>query len=207
MLIVDSFAPWLQVFFLSMTEPSGRLVVEFVTGWLFAPGRSLGDRIRASGRHSRSSYYRLLAAARWSVDEVSWRLLSKFLQWFPQDTLYLIGDDTLLARKGPKVYAAGMHRDPLLSRRNRTIMRWGHCWVVLGVWLSSRRDPAHGYCLPVLMRLYLDHRTAQNLGRPHRAKSDLMIEMVTELERRWPQQKMHFIGDFSYTTPCSLRRP
>jgi len=69
------------------------------------------------------SYYRLLAAARWSIDEVSWRLLSKFLQWFPQDTLYLIGDDTLLARKGLKVYAAGMHRDPLLSTRKRTIKR------------------------------------------------------------------------------------
>jgi len=52
MLIVDSFVPWLQVFLLSMTEPSGRLVVEFLTGWLFSPGRSLCDRIRASGQHS-----------------------------------------------------------------------------------------------------------------------------------------------------------
>jgi hypothetical protein len=206
MLIVDSFVPWLQVFFLSMTEPSGRLAVEFMTGWLFSPGRSLGDRIRASGQHSRSAYYRLLTAARWSVDEVSWRLLSKFLQWFPQDTLYLIGDDTLLPRKGPRVYAAGMHRDPLRSTRTHTIKCWGHCWVVLGVGLSSRRDPSHWYCLPVLMRLYLNQRTAKNLGRPYRTKSDLMIEMVTELERRWPQQKLHFIGDYSYTTPSSLRR-
>ena len=206
MLIVDSFVPWLQVFFLSMTEPSGRLAVEFVTGWLFSPGRSLGDRIRASGQHSRSAYYRLLAAARWSIDEVSWRLLGKFLLWFPQDTLYLLGDDTLFARKGPKVYAAGMHRDPLLSTRIRTIKRWGHCWVVLGVGLRSRRDPTHWYCLPVMMRLYLDQRTAKNLGCPHRTKSELMIEMVTEIERRWPQQKLHFIGDYSYTAPSVLQR-
>ena len=206
MLIVDSFVPWLQVFFLSMTEPSGRLAVEFVTGWLFSPGRSLGDRIRASGQHSRSAYYRLLASASWSIDEVSGRLLLKILEWFPQDILFLIGDDTLLARKGPKVYAAGMHRDPLLSTRTRTIKRWGHCWVVLGVGLRSRRDPTHWYCLPVMMRLYLDQRTAKNLGRPHRTKSDLMIEMVAEVERRLPQQKLHFIGDYSYTTPSSLRR-
>lgn len=206
MLIVDSFVPWLQVFFLSMTEPSGRLVVEFVTGWLFSPGRSLCDRVRASGQHSRSSYYRLLAGARWSIDEVSWRLLFKFLEWFPQDTLFLIGDDTLLARKGSKVYAAGMHRDPVLSTRSRTIKRWGHSWVVLGVSLRSRRDPAHWYCLPVMMRLYLDHRTAKNLGHPYRTKSELMIEMVTEIERRLPQQKLHFIGDYGYTAPKSLKR-
>jgi hypothetical protein len=206
MLIVDSFVPWLQVFFLSMTEPSGRVAVEFITGWLFSPGRSLGDRMRASGQHSRAAYYRLLASASWSVDEVSGRLLLKFLEWFPQDILFLIGDDTWLARKGSKVYAAGMHRDPVLSTRTRTIKRWGHCWVVLGVGLRSRRDPTHWYCLPVMMRLYLDQRTAQNLGRPYRTKCDLMIEMVTEIEQRLPQQKLHFIGDYSYTTPSSLRR-
>jgi hypothetical protein len=206
MLIVDSFLPWLQVFFLSMTEPSGRLVIELVTGWLLSPGWSLRDRIRATGQHSRSAYYRLLAGARWSVDEVSWRLLVKFLAWRPQDILFLIGDDSFFARKGSQVYAAGMHRDPVLSTRTRTIKRWGHSWVVLGVGLCSRHDPSHWYCLPLLMRLYLDQRTAKKLGRPYRTKSDLMIEMVAEIERRFPQQKLHFIGDYSYTAPKSLKR-
>lgn len=111
MSIVSSFLPWLQVFFLQMTEPTGHAMVALLGGWLFSPGHSLADRIRAavSGRH-RASYYRVLGGARWSVDAVSWRLLALFLHWHPQETLLLVGDDTFLPRKGPKVFAAGMRK-------------------------------------------------------------------------------------------------
>ncbi len=35
----------------------------------------------------------------------------------PQVTVFLAGDDTLLNRRGLKMFGAGMHRDPLLSSR------------------------------------------------------------------------------------------
>lgn len=207
MTIVRSFLPWLQVFFLQMTEPSGRALVALVSGWLLLPGHSLADRIRAAavGRH-RASYYRVLAGARWSLDAVGWRLLVLFLRWHPQETLLLIGDDTFLPRKGSKVFAAGMHRDPCLSTRQRTIKRWGHCWVVLSVALRSRHDPDRWFCLPVMMRLHVNEATAKKLGRPYRAKTDEMVEMLLSVEQRLPQQKLHFIADYGYTAPNMLRR-
>lgn len=207
MLIVDSFVPWLQVFFLSMSEPTGRTLISLVSGWLLLPGRSLADRIRAAeGQRHRASYYRLFSSAAWSLDAVSWRLLLRLLRWWPQKTLLLVGDDTLLPRKGPKVFAAGMHRDACLSTRSRTVKRWGHCWVVLGVVLTSRHDPHHSLCLPVMLRLFTGQATAKKLGWRYQSKSELMLEMLTQLERRLPQQKLHFLGDYGYTAPALLAR-
>jgi hypothetical protein len=195
------------VFFLQMTEPTGRALVVLLSGWLLLPGHSLADRIRAAagGRH-RASYYRVLASARWSLDAVSWRLLTLFLRWHPQETLLLVGDDTFLPRKGRKVFAAGMHRDPCLSTRHRKIKRWGHCWVVLSVALRSRHDPDCWFCLPVMMRLHVNEATAKKLGRRYRAKTDRMVEMLRCVEKRLSQQKLHFIADYGYTAPNMLCR-
>ena len=207
MSIVDSFLPWLQVFYLPMTEPTGRALVALVTGWLFLPGRSLADRIRAAaGKLHCASYYRVLATARWSVDDVSGRLLAMFLHRWPQQTLILVGDDTLLPRKGRKVFSAGMHRDPCLSTRQSTVKRWGHCWVVLSVVLRSSRDSTHYFCLPLMMRLYINEATAKSQRRKCRAKTDLMLEMLQLIEQRLPQQKLHFIADYGYTAPAMLGR-
>ena len=205
--IVSSFVPWLQVFFLEMTEPTGRAMVSLISGWLFSPGRSLADRIRAAvGDRHRASYYYVLSAANWSIAAVGWRLLTTFLGWYPQETLFLVGDDTFLPRKGPKVFAAGMHRDPCLSTRQRKIKRWGHCWVVLSVVLRSRHDPHRYFCLPVMMRLYLSPGTVEKLGCRYRSKTDLMIQMLRAVGRRFPQQKLHFMGDYGYTAPAVLGR-
>jgi hypothetical protein len=124
MTIVSSFLPFLHVFFLTMTEPTANAFLELVTGWVFAPGRSLADRIRAiaSGRPA-SAYYRVLASASWSIEEAGLRLLTFILRRWPQQVLFLVGDDTLVPRKGPKVFGAGMHRDGCLSTRTRTIKR------------------------------------------------------------------------------------
>lgn len=203
--IVSSFMPLLQVFFLTMTEPTGQAFVALVTGWLFAPGRSLADRIRAiPSPRCPDTYYRVLGSAVWSIDEVGLRLLKFLLRRWPQETLFLVGDDTLLPRKGPKVFGAGMHRDGCLSTRSKAVKRWGHAWVVLSVVFESHRHPGRYYSLPVLMRLYLSKATAKKLRRTYRKKSDLMLDLLHRLERELPQQKLHFLGDYGYTAPALL---
>lgn len=205
MTMVSSFLPFLQVFFLAMTEPTGHAFVTLVTGWLFAPGRSLADRIRASAsERCPDTYYRVLARASWSIDEVGLRLLKFILRRWPQETLFLVGDDTFLARKGSKIFGAGMHRDGCLSTRTRTVKRWGHAWVVLSVVFESRRHPGRSYSLPVLMQLYGNEATAKKLRRKYRKKSTLMVEMLCRLERALPGQKLHFLGDYGYTAPAVL---
>jgi len=205
MTIVSSFMPFLQVFFLAMTEPTAQAFVPLVTGWLFAPGRSLADRIRAiGGPRCPDTYYRVLASASWSIDEVGLRLLVFILRRWPQAVLFLVGDDTLLPRKGAKVFGAGMHRDGVLSTRTRTVKRWGHAWVVLSVVFESRRNPGRYYSLPVLMQLYLSPATAKKLGRKYWKKSEILVGLLRRIERALPSQKLHFLGDYGYTAPALL---
>jgi hypothetical protein len=203
MTIVSSFQRFLQVFLLAMHEPTARVFSDLVTGWLFAPGRSLADRIRAASiRHSASAYYRVLASGCWSLEEVGLRLLK--LLHRSSDTLFLVGDDTFVAHKGSKVFGTGMHRDGCLSTRTRTIKRWGHAWVVLSVLKESRRQPGRYYALPVLVRLYLSEGTARKLGRKYRKKTELLIEMLRRMDAELPDQKLHFLGDYGYTAPAVL---
>jgi hypothetical protein len=205
--IVSSFTPFLQVFFLAMTDPTAHAFVALVTGWLFAPGRSLADRIRAiASPRCPDTYYRVLASAAWSIDEVGLRLLKFILRRWPPAILFLVGDDTLLPRKGSKVFGAGMHRDGCLSTRTKTVQRWGHAWVVLSVVFESRRHPGRYYSLPVLMQLYLNEATAKKLRRKYRKKTELMIDLLRRLERELPEQKLHFLGDYGYTAPAVLGR-
>jgi hypothetical protein len=205
MRIVSSFVPLLQVFYLSMTERTGRALIELVTGWVLVPGRAIADRCRAScSERAVDAYYRVLDKARWSMEEVSMRLLKLIIGRWPQEMLFLVGDDTFLARKGSKVFGAGMHRDGCLSTRSRTIRRWGHNWVVLCVLVESKRHPGRFYSLPVLMELYLNKATAKKLHRKHRKKTEIMLDLVRRVERELPEQKLHFLGDYGYTAPAVL---
>lgn len=205
MTIVSSFVPFLHVFLLTMTEPTANAFLELVTGWVFAPGRSLADRIRAIGsRRSPAGYYRVLSSAAWSIEEVGLRLLKFILSRWPQEVLLLVGDDTLVPRRGAKVFGAGMHRDGVLSTRTRTVKRWGHNWVVLSLVLESHRHPGRYWSLPLLIELYLNQATAQKLGRKYRKKTEIMLGLVRCLERALPEQKLHFLGDYGYTAPAVL---
>jgi hypothetical protein len=205
--IVYSFERLLQVFMLAMTEPTAESFRQLVAGWMFAPRRSLMGMIRASGvdRHH-AAFHRVFSAARWSLDEVGLRLFDLILRLAPQRIVFLAGDDTLISRRGLKIFGTGMHRDPCLSSRSHTVTRWGHCWVVLTVVIESPRTPGRYFALPVLARLYLNHQAAAKWRRTYRSKTDLMIEMLQRIEGHASGKALHFLGDSAYTAPAVLAR-
>jgi hypothetical protein len=206
--IATTFIPLLQVFSDVMTQPTAESFRQLVAGWLFAPRRTVLGMMRSSNNTSKhhSAYHRVFASAKWSVDRVGLTLFNLVIQLTDQDTYYLVGDDTTLARTGLKVFGAGMHRDACLSSRGFTVVRWGHCWVVLAVIISSRRNPERKFAIPILMRLYLNQKTNDRLGRKHRKKTDLMIEMLEQLHEHASHLKLHFLGDSAYTGPRMLAR-
>jgi hypothetical protein len=205
--IVYSFERLLQVFALTMTEPTAATFRQLVAGWVFAPRRSLLGMVRATGaqRHH-SAFHRVFSAARWSLDEVGLRLFDLILRLAPQETVFLVGDDTLISRRGLRIFGTGMHRDACLSSRSHTVTRWGHCWVVLSVVIESPRTPGRYYALPVLARLYLNQKAAAKWRRKYRSKSDLLIEMLQRVEGHASGKALHFLGDSAYTAPAVLAR-
>ena len=163
--------------------------------------------VRCSGttRHH-AAFHRVFAAAKWSIDRVGLAIFILTLRLAPQETVFLAGDDTLLSRCGLKIFGVGMHRDPCLSSRSHTVTRWGHCWVVLSIVIESPRTPGRYFALPILMRLYLNKKTAAKWNRKYRSKTDLMIEMLECLEKHAGDKNLHFLGDSAFTAPAVLAR-
>ena len=213
--ICSSFVQLLQVFSVTMTSRTHASLVELMAGWVFAPRRTIMGMIRAGGadRHH-SAFHRIFATAKWSIDAVGLAVYDLIRKRLPQETFFLVGDDTLLSRRGLKMFGAGMHRDPMLSSRGFTVLRWGHCWVVLCVVVESPRTPGRCFALPILARLYLNKKAAQKWNRAYRTKPELMLEMLELVQAHDPEQSLHFLGDSAYwaivrTHPvrCSARSP
>ena len=175
--ICSSFAPLLQVFAVAMTAPTHANLVELMNGWVFAPRRTIMGMVRAGGseRHH-STFHRIFATATWSIDTVGMAVYDLIRKLLPQETVFLAGDDTLLNRRGLKIFGAGMHRDPLLSSRSFTVVRWGHCWVVLCVVIESPRTKGRYFALPILARLYVNKKTSDKWNRVYRTKPEMMLE-------------------------------
>lgn len=205
--IVSSFADLLQVFAVTMTPASSQNLRELMTGWVFAPRRTIMGMLRAGGtqRHH-SAFHRLFASAKWSVDRTGLAVYDLIRRRLPQAVVFLAGDDTLLNRRGLKVFGAGMHRDPLLSSRSFTVTRWGHCWVVLCVVIESPRTPGRYFALPILARLYLNKKSAAKWNRAYRTKPELMLEMLRLVHAHDCSQKLHFLGDSAYTSSSMLAK-
>ena len=205
--IVNSFADLLQVFSVTMAPATSENFRDLVVGWVFAPRRTITGMLRAGGveRHH-SSYHRLFASAKWSVDRAGLAVYDLIRRYVPQTVVFLSGDDTLLNRRGLKVFGTGMHRDPLLSSRSFTVTRWGHCWVVLCVVIESPRTPGRYFALPILARLYLNKKSAAKWNRTYRTKPALMLELLKLVSAHDSSQSLHFLGDSAYTSSSMLEK-
>lgn len=205
--LVTSFTALMQGFACTMTKPTLVTFEQLATGWVFAPKRTLSDIVRAgaSGRHH-AALHRLFASASWSIEMTGMAVLSLILRLIDPPALFLAVDDTLVPRRGLKVFGTGMHRDPMLSSRGHTVTRWANCWVVLSVVIESPRRPGRFFALPVLARLYLDKKSAAKWQRTYQSKTDLMIEMLCAVRRKAQRRKLHLLGDVAYTAPAVLAR-
>ena len=108
----------------------------------------------------------------------------------PDAPIRVAVDDTLMRRRGRKVYGAAWHHDPLAAGRRRTA--WGNCWVVAGILVDLPFVPHRAVCLPVLGRLWRPKTPA--------SKPTLARELVALLADRFPNRRLHLVGDAGYAT-------
>jgi hypothetical protein len=116
-----------------------------------------------AGVKHHSVFHRVFSAARWSLDGFGlavFRLIEPHLD--AQQPVLLAVDDTLARKRGLKIFGVGMHHDPLLSSRGHTVTNWGLSFVVLGVIVRFGLWPERPFCLPVLVRLYLNKKRSAN---------------------------------------------
>ncbi len=198
--LVPEFTSVLQGLSATMTAPTFASLTTVLTGWVFAGRRTVTRMILAAGsaadKHY-SSYHRLFSAARWSLDAVGSAVFAVAAPLLGE--VVMLGlDDTLCRKRGLKMYGCGMHHDPLLSSRAKTITHWGHSWVVLGVIVELPFRAGHYYFLPLLFRLYLNKKSAAKHRRVYRTRPELAVELLGVLCNQGKERRFHAVADSAY---------
>ena len=134
--LTPSFVALLQVFSPAFTAPTFRTFSWIVTGWILSHRhRYITEVIFSCGQVGVGHwcrFHRFFSHAAWDLDTFSMNLAKLVATTLaPGATLLWAVDDTLCRKRGLTLYGAGMHYDPLISSRARSLVSWGHDWVVL----------------------------------------------------------------------------
>jgi DDE superfamily endonuclease len=113
-----------------------RYVPLLVVGAILAPGRRMVSTVRRtvglSQERTFQTYHRVLNRASWSSLKASRVLLHRLVVTFaPSGPIVLGIDETIERRRGAKIAAAGIYRDPLRSSHRQFVKVNGLRWVCL----------------------------------------------------------------------------
>jgi DDE superfamily endonuclease len=200
--IASGALPILALFAPAFSHPTfARAQLLAVAAILTTGRRTVSNLLRTLGHlagGAPSSYHRVLSEARWSGLRLACLLTRLLLRRFwPAGTVTLVGDDTVSAHPGRKVYGKARHRDPVRSSHRYTAWRWGHKWVVLAV-LVQFPFAHRPWALPVLVALYRSEQDNRKRGRPHKTPAELMQVLLRLLLRWFPDRSFRFAGDAGF---------
>jgi len=151
-------------------------------------------------------YHRILSRASWSSRETSRILLRLLAETFvPEGPLVLGIDETLERRRGKKIAAKGIYRDPVRSTHTHFVKASGLRWICVTL-LAEVTWAGLVWALPFLSALAYSERYAQELGKPHKKLTDWAWQLLS-LVRRWhPQREIVAVADSTYSSLKLLDR-
>ncbi len=173
-----------------------------VVGALLTPGqRTVTAILSVMGlRQSRhfQNYHRVLNRARWSSRAISQKLLHVLLTVFvPQGPIVLGLDDTLERRRGKKIAARGIYRDPVRSSHSHFVKASGLRWLSLMV-LVPISWVGWVWALPFLTVLAPSERYHQKCRRSHKKLTDWARQVLLQVRRWVPQRELIVVADSSF---------
>jgi hypothetical protein len=179
-----------------------RYVPVLVVGAILAPGRrmvSTALRTMGLGQYLRiQNYHRVLSRAVWSSRQASRILLGLLVATFaPQGPLVLGIDETIERRRGAKIAAAGIYRDPVRSSRSHFVKVNGLRWICLML-LVPIPWAGRVWALPFLSALAPSERYAQARGRRHKPITLWARQLVRQVHRWVPDRPLVLVADSSY---------
>lgn len=194
--IVAVLAPFGQAFNYRIWDMAQILVI----GAILTPGkRTVTAILRSMGLQDDAqfqNYHRVLNRAKWSGLMVSRILFGMLVAAFCVAGVPLVlgADDTIERRKGKKIRAKGVFRDPVRSSRNYTAhvfgLRWMSMMLIVAVPWSSRV-----WALPFLTVLAPSKATNQANGKRHKTTIDWIMQMISAVRRWQPASQMVLVTD------------
>ena len=192
-------APFRRLF----TRPTFARLSGLATGALLASGpRTVTAGLRAVGKGDDAgfaSFHRVLNAARWSALAAARVLLLLLVAAFvPQGPVVIGIDDTIERRKGARIAAKGIYRDPVRSSKGCFVKVSGLRWLSLMV-LARVPFARAVWGLPFLTVLCPSERAAEKAGKQrHKKLTDWARQALLQATRWLPGRTIVVVADSGY---------
>jgi DDE superfamily endonuclease len=173
-----------------------------LVGAILAPGkRTVTSILRISGlsreRHF-VNYHRVLSRARWSGCAAARLLLGLLVHTFvPTGPVILGVDDTIERRRGKRIKAKGIYRDPVRSSDAHFVKASGLRWLSLML-LAPIPWAARTWALPFLTALAPSERYCRERGQRHKTLTDWARQMVLQVRRWLPERELVLVADMGF---------
>jgi hypothetical protein len=193
--IILCFAP---LFF----QRSWRHAEMLLIGAILTPGRRTVTsilRITGLGRERRFvNYHRVLNRAAWSGRAAARVLLGLLLDAFvPRGPVILGIDDTIERRRGKRISAKGIYRDPVRSSHGHFVKASGLRWLSLMV-LVSVPWAGRVWALPFLTALAPSERYCREHSKRHKKLTDWARQLVLQARRWIPKRPLVLVADSGF---------
>jgi hypothetical protein len=172
-------------------------------GAILAPGeRTVAAVLRVMGQQDEKqfqNYHRVLNRAKWSSRALSRILLLLLVKLFvPTDAPIVVGiDETIERRRGAKIEARGIYRDPVRSSKEFFVKTSGLRWVSMML-LAPIPWAARVWALPFLTVLAPSERYYEKRKRQHKKITDWGRQMILQLRRWLPNRSLVVVADSAY---------
>jgi hypothetical protein len=172
-------------------------------GAILAPGeRTVAAILRVMGQANDKqfqNYHRVLSRAKWSSREVSRRLFLLLVQLFvPSNGPILVGvDETIERRRGSKIKARGVYRDPVRSSKGFFVKTNGLRWISMML-LTPVPWARRVWALPFLTVLAPSERYHEERKKTHKTITDWARQMIKQLRRWLPERTLVIVADGTY---------
>lgn len=171
-------------------------------GAILAPAkRTVTSALRVMGLSQEKhfqNYHRVLNRAAWSVLSASRILLGLLVATFaPSGELVMGLDDTIERRRGEKIAALGIYRDPVRSSHSHFVKASGLRWLSLMLLVEI---PWAGrlWALPFLTCLCPSERYHQERRRRHQKLTERARQMLLLVKRWLPERQVVVVADSSF---------
>src|SRR4051812_31631240 len=173
-----------------------------LVGAILVPGqRTVTGILRISGlcwERRFVNYHRVLNRAAWSGRAAARVLLGLLLEAFVLKGPVLLGlDGHIERRRGKRIRAKGIYRDPVRSSKGHFVKASGLRWLSLMLLVPVPWAGRVG-ALPFLTVLAPSERYAAERGRRHKKLTDWARQLVLQARRWMPARALVLVADSSF---------